>query len=335
MSSRCVLLPACASRTFYGTAWKRPDAAAGRLWKRLRGIDTANQRKHYHEGVGQAIAQPFGGAETRRPIRTDKVHFPKRARPSAAVRSTPSYCHQVEQSFASSLTHLRVETIDSYLLLSRLSERPRRRRLVRLSHGSDSRQQQSQLLGVSNVNLEQLEELYRGARSNRPSPEPLLRLRGWDRAVRKFFSDNKVVYQLRPHRQRDALAHPGAPHARSEPHPDCLPLAASVGMLPHRNQQRGPHAGRLEAGLGSGGNRENRGWSRPLAAKRNIPLRACHNANSSPAGGGPGTCPASATVVQKRFHRRVFSGARGNPACSARCFCGPPAASRLAPSPGI
>ena len=47
------------SRFFYGTAWKGHETArltALALEQGFRGIDTANQRKHYHEsGVGRAI----------------------------------------------------------------------------------------------------------------------------------------------------------------------------------------------------------------------------------------------------------------------------------------
>ena len=44
----------------YGTAWKEDETrrlAALALEQGFRGIDTANQRRHYHEaGVGEAIS---------------------------------------------------------------------------------------------------------------------------------------------------------------------------------------------------------------------------------------------------------------------------------------
>src|SRR5689334_20052296 len=47
-------------RFLYGTAWKEDDTercTAAALAAGFRGIDTANQRKHYHEaGVGAAVA---------------------------------------------------------------------------------------------------------------------------------------------------------------------------------------------------------------------------------------------------------------------------------------
>src|ERR1041385_3875098 len=45
----------------YGTAWKEDATESlvlGALTSGFRGLDTANQRKHYHEaGVGRAIAR--------------------------------------------------------------------------------------------------------------------------------------------------------------------------------------------------------------------------------------------------------------------------------------
>src|SRR3989442_1848834 len=47
-------------RFLYGTAWKEDQTqrlAELALQQGFRGIDTANQRRHYHEaGVGQAVA---------------------------------------------------------------------------------------------------------------------------------------------------------------------------------------------------------------------------------------------------------------------------------------
>jgi len=72
----------------YGTAWKEDattEATSTALQAGFRGVDTANQRKHYHEAaVGLALRTWF--------------------------RS------QVAQSHASSLEHLGVEYLDAYLL---------------------------------------------------------------------------------------------------------------------------------------------------------------------------------------------------------------------------
>jgi diketogulonate reductase-like aldo/keto reductase len=57
-------------RFLYGTAWKEDETerlTRLALENGFRGIDTANQRKHYHEaGVGQAIAAAIAGGQLAR-----------------------------------------------------------------------------------------------------------------------------------------------------------------------------------------------------------------------------------------------------------------------------
>jgi diketogulonate reductase-like aldo/keto reductase len=52
-------------RLIYGTAWKEGETerlTALALRQGFRGVDTANQRKHYHEAaVGRAIAAAIAG----------------------------------------------------------------------------------------------------------------------------------------------------------------------------------------------------------------------------------------------------------------------------------
>lgn len=111
-----------APRFLYGTAWKEDQTqrlTELALRQGFRGVDTANQRRHYHEAaVGQAIANSIASGLV---IRDDlflqtKFTFRKGQDqrlpydPQAPIRI------QVEQSFASSLEHLGVKVIDSYLL---------------------------------------------------------------------------------------------------------------------------------------------------------------------------------------------------------------------------
>jgi diketogulonate reductase-like aldo/keto reductase len=106
----------------YGTAWK--EEATQRLTELalehgFRGVDTANQRRHYHEAaVGQAVATAIASGWVTRDELFLQTKFTFRAGqdhrlPYDAAAPVPS---QVEQSFASSLEHLGVEYVDSYLL---------------------------------------------------------------------------------------------------------------------------------------------------------------------------------------------------------------------------
>src|SRR5262249_14902788 len=123
MSDPTVLLDGVGvPRFLYGTAWKEERTqrlTEQALRQGFRGIDTANQRRHYHEAaVGQAITAALAtGVVTRNDLflqtkftfRTGQDHrLPYD--PKAPIRQ------QVEQSFASSLEHLGTAIIDSYLL---------------------------------------------------------------------------------------------------------------------------------------------------------------------------------------------------------------------------
>src|SRR5947208_5365852 len=109
-------------RFLYGTAWKEDQTqrlTELALRHGFRGVDTANQRKHYHEAaVGQAVAAVIASGlvaredlflQTKFTFRAGQDHrLPYDAK--APIRD------QVEQSFASSLEHLGVAVIDAYLL---------------------------------------------------------------------------------------------------------------------------------------------------------------------------------------------------------------------------
>ena len=105
---------------------------------------------------------------------------------------------QVEQSFASSLRHLNVERIDSYLLhgpASSVGLTPddwAAWRSMEAIH-DDGR---ARMLGVSNVTFEQLQCLCDDARI-RPSfvQNRCFAALSWDRQIREFCAANGIVYQ--------------------------------------------------------------------------------------------------------------------------------------------
>src|SRR5437667_12309273 len=109
-------------RFLYGTAWKE-DATQRltelALQQGFRGIDTANQRRHYREAaVGQGIA---ASVQTGLVVRDDlflqtKFTFRRGQDQRLPYDAEASIPIQVEQSFASSLEHLGTAVMDSYLL---------------------------------------------------------------------------------------------------------------------------------------------------------------------------------------------------------------------------
>src|SRR3954469_11827122 len=109
-------------RMLYGTAWKE-ERTRGltelALRQGFRGIDTANQRRHYHEaGVGEAVAAALAARLGGREDLVLQTKFPFRGGQDHRLPYDPDApgAAQVEQSFASSLAHLGVAAIDSYVL---------------------------------------------------------------------------------------------------------------------------------------------------------------------------------------------------------------------------
>lgn len=187
----------------YGTAWKEDDTrrlTAMALKSGFRGIDTANQRCHYFEaGVGEALKDVFDASVKREDIFI-QTKFTYRDGQDHRLPYDPRapLAKQVEQSSASSLEHLGVDYLDSYVLHG-----PSRRHgltegdwetwsaMERLHRAGKTR-----LLGVSNIALEQLEELYTKA-SIKPAvvQNRCFASTGWDQAVRAFCKERGVLYE--------------------------------------------------------------------------------------------------------------------------------------------
>src|SRR5438270_8467896 len=109
-------------RFLYGTAWKEEQTqrlTELALQQGFRGIDTANQRRHYHEAaVGQAIAASVkSGLVTRADVFLQtKFTFCRGQDERLPYDPEAPIPVQVEQSLARSLEHPGTERIDSYLL---------------------------------------------------------------------------------------------------------------------------------------------------------------------------------------------------------------------------
>src|SRR5438876_6052185 len=109
-------------RFLYGTAWKEDRTqrlTELALCQGFRGIDTANQRRHYHEAaVGQAIAAAVASGLVARKDLFLQTKFTFRRGQDDRLPYDPNapISTQVAQSFASSLEHLGTDVIDSYVL---------------------------------------------------------------------------------------------------------------------------------------------------------------------------------------------------------------------------
>lgn len=150
----------------YGTAWKE-DATerlvAQALAAGFRGIDTANQRKHYHEaGVGAALKEAFRHGLRREEVfvQTKFTHLGGQDHRLPYDAKAP-VARQVEQSFASSLGHLGVAHLDCLVLHGPSQAVGLADADLEAWHAMEDLQRSggTRLLGVSNVNADQLAAL--------------------------------------------------------------------------------------------------------------------------------------------------------------------------------
>ena len=234
-------------RFLYGTAWKKGETqrlTELALRQGFRGIDTANQRRHYHEAaVGQAISALIASGLVVRENLFLQTKFTFRRGQDHRLPYDPQapIPVQVEQSFASSLKHLRADRIDSFLLhgpTSSVGLKPDDWAAWRAMEGiHDSGR--ARMLGVSNVTLEQLKCLCQEARvPPRFVQNRCYAVQGWDRQVREFCAANGLVYQgfslLSANRKSLAsseLAQIATRHGRTIPQ-IVFRFALDVGMLP-------------------------------------------------------------------------------------------------------
>jgi len=188
----------------YGTAWKEDDTqrlVTQALTLGFKGIDTANQRRHYfEEGVGLGIQQFLKSSQKTRSdlflqTKFTSVHGQDNRKP---YHEFDSLTNQVNQSFASSLEHLQTDYIDSFVLHG-----------PTLSHGiidADLEIWQAmealvlngkvKFLGISNVNIEQVKALYKTVLI-KPSfiQNRCFAASKWDQDVRLFCEKNSIIYQ--------------------------------------------------------------------------------------------------------------------------------------------
>ncbi len=234
-------------RFLYGTAWKEERTrrlTELALRQGFRGLDTANQRKHYHEAaVGEAIATAVAGGLARREelFLQTKFTFRRGQDHRLPYDAAAPVGAQVEQSFASSLEHLGTDVIDSYLLHGPTQPAGLAAadweawRAMEAIHGGG----RARLIGVSNVSLEQLRRFCDGAHVRpRVVQNRCYATRGWDREVRAFCAANGILYQgfSLLTANRAVLAHPEmariARHHGRSVNQIVFRFALEVGMVP-------------------------------------------------------------------------------------------------------
>jgi diketogulonate reductase-like aldo/keto reductase len=231
----------------YGTAWKESRTAALTelaLRAGFRAIDTANQRRHYFEaGVGEALSAAYqAGLVTRADLFLQtKFTYQRGQDHRLPYDPAADLSIQVAQSMASSLEHLGTDYVDSYVLHGPSSnynwsddDTEVWQAMVKERDAGRTRR-----LGVSNVSLAHMEQMasVHGAAPAFVQNRCFARL-GWDREVRKFCAERKIIYQgfslltANP----EVLSHPLvgaiAKAASATPAQIVFAFARAVGMLP-------------------------------------------------------------------------------------------------------
>ncbi|WP_447964138.1 aldo/keto reductase family protein [Nitrospira sp. Ecomares 2.1] len=187
----------------YGTAWK--EGATTHLVQLAVGsgftaIDTANQLIHYREDlVGEALL-----ALDKLGVKRETLFLQTKFTPvNGQDHRTPydasaDLTTQVQQSFASSLTHLHTDYVNSYVLHGPYS---------RFGLGDSDREVwaamedlyqsgKTKMIGISNVTAGQLTQLCEEARI-----KPMVvqnrcyASHGWDREVRGICQTHGIIYQ--------------------------------------------------------------------------------------------------------------------------------------------
>jgi diketogulonate reductase-like aldo/keto reductase len=231
----------------YGTAWKEertPALVELALRVGFRGIDTANQRRHYFEaGVGQGLAAAYRAGVATRDDLFLQTKFTYRPGQDHRLPYDPTakLSEQVAQSMASSLEHLETDYVDSYVLHGPSSGYDWTDADAEVWDAMKKERDagRTRLLGVSNVSLGHLEQMI-AADSEAPGfvQNRCYARFGWDREVRMFCREKRIVYQgfslLTANAEvlRHTVIAGLAARARATAAQIVFAFARSVGMLP-------------------------------------------------------------------------------------------------------
>ena len=239
----------------YGTAWKKEQTA--RLVELavdsgFTGIDTANQLIHYQEAlVGEALL-----ALAKKGVKRESLFLQtKFTSVSGQDHRTPydqsaDLTTQVQQSFKSSLKHLHTDYLDSYVLHGPHSRWGLSQSDWDVWSAMEAyyRAEKTKMIGISNVQANQLQELCEKA-----SVKPMVvqnrcyAVMGWDKEVREICKAQGIIYQgfslLTANQDvlRDPQVWEIAKRVGANPLQVIFRFALQIGMLPLTGTTNGQH----------------------------------------------------------------------------------------------
>lgn len=188
----------------YGTAWKEgrtQELTEAALAAGFLGIDTANQRLHYHEaGVGKAVESILNQGWLSRSDLFLQTKYTYAAGHDHRLPFDPetAYAHQVRQSLQSSLEHLRSDYVDAFILHGPATmhgfgnaDREVWRAMEQLQASGSVKS-----IGVSNVGYDQLVSLIGFAEVQPTFVQNRCFARDrWDARIRAVCRSNGILYQ--------------------------------------------------------------------------------------------------------------------------------------------
>ena len=187
----------------YGTAWKKEATTQCVLLaveSGFRAIDTANQLIHYQETlVGEALK-----SLEQQGIKRNTLFLQTKFTPAGGQDHRTPYdpradlTTQVRQSFASSLTHLATDYVDSYVLHAPFSRRGLGEADWEVWSAMEALYEsgKTKMIGVSNISAGQLIELCEQA-DHKPMmvQNRCFAALAWDKQVRKICQAHDIIYQ--------------------------------------------------------------------------------------------------------------------------------------------
>jgi len=188
----------------YGTAWKELQTEAlARLAidSGFRGIDTANQRRHYYEaGVGEAVRKVLGERKLKRSdlFLQSKFTYAAGQDHRLPYDQGANYASQVRQSLESSLNHLGTSYLDAYFLHGPASGRGLTKADWEVWRTMEALKKSGSVksIGISNIGIDQLRLLIEKSEvtpafvQNRCFAKA-----GWDVEIRRLCRANNIIYQ--------------------------------------------------------------------------------------------------------------------------------------------
>jgi diketogulonate reductase-like aldo/keto reductase len=202
----------------YGTAWKK-DATAALVQLAVEcgftAIDTANQLIHYQEALVGAALQSLAQKGIPRETLFLQTKFTSADGQDhrTPYDATADLTTQVRQSFASSLSHLHTDYLDSYVLHAPMSGRGLGEADWEVWVAMEELYQsgKTKMIGVSNISAAQLAQLCDQAKV-RPMmvQNRCFAAQAWDRQVREICRGHGIIYQgfSLLTANRDIFAHP-------------------------------------------------------------------------------------------------------------------------------